>query len=237
MVSAHAAAISTAKSRSPTASMAVRGDALEAELVGDPRLGRAAASIPQARRCRAEARRMLARAAPEPHGIAGEHLHVGEQVMRQRHHLRALQVRVAGHRAARCSQRAHHERLLEPRNRQQQVVHARRAHMRRSVATWSLRLRPVCSIPATGPTSSKSRRSTAVWMSSSLGATSNASLDSSRATARAPRRSPDAARCSAGRRRAASARALATRRRRRPRGGGRRRGSTCRPRRGWTSVR
>src|ERR1700736_5609968 len=41
------------------------------------------------------------------------------------------------------------------------------AYRRRSVATWSFRLRPVCSLPPAGPASSMSRRSTAVWMSSS----------------------------------------------------------------------
>ena len=39
-----------------------------------------------------------------------------------------------------------------------------------SVATWSLRERAVCSRPPTGPASSVSRRSTAMWMSSSSGA-------------------------------------------------------------------
>ncbi len=42
-------------------------------------------------------------------------------------------------------------------------------HSRRSVATWSLRLRPVCSLAPAGPASSVTRRSTAVWMSSSVG--------------------------------------------------------------------
>jgi len=41
------------------------------------------------------------------------------------------------------------------------------------VATWSLRLRTVWSFPPTGPTSSVSRRSLAVWMSSSPGFISN----------------------------------------------------------------
>jgi len=41
------------------------------------------------------------------------------------------------------------------------------SHSRVSVATWSLRLRPVCSFPPTGPISSVRRRSLAVWMSSS----------------------------------------------------------------------
>lgn len=46
---------------------------------------------------------------------------------------------------------------------------------RQAVApTWSLRLRPVCSLPPTAPTSSLRRRSLAVWMSSSPLLTSNA---------------------------------------------------------------
>ena len=40
---------------------------------------------------------------------------------------------------------------------------------RRSVATWSLRLRPVWSLAPASPASSVTRRSTAVWMSSSDG--------------------------------------------------------------------
>jgi hypothetical protein len=41
------------------------------------------------------------------------------------------------------------------------------------VATWSLRLRPVCSLAPADPASSVTRRSTAVWMSSSLGSKAN----------------------------------------------------------------
>lgn len=47
------------------------------------------------------------------------------------------------------------------------------SHSRMSVATWSFRERPVCNLPPTGPTSSVSRRSFAVWISSSPGWTSN----------------------------------------------------------------
>ena len=42
-----------------------------------------------------------------------------------------------------------------------------RTQSRKSVATWSLRERAVCSRPAAGPTSSASRLSTFIWMSSS----------------------------------------------------------------------
>lgn len=47
------------------------------------------------------------------------------------------------------------------------------SHSRVSVATWSLRLRPVWSFPPAGPISSVSRRSLAVWMSSSPGLMTN----------------------------------------------------------------
>ncbi len=42
------------------------------------------------------------------------------------------------------------------------------------MATWSLRLRPVWSFAPAGPASSVTRRSTAVWMSSSAGWNANA---------------------------------------------------------------
>ncbi len=45
-------------------------------------------------------------------------------------------------------------------------LHASRVHSRMSVATWSLRLRPVWSLPPTSPTSSTSALSTFMWTSS-----------------------------------------------------------------------
>ena len=42
-----------------------------------------------------------------------------------------------------------------------------RVHSRKSVATWSLRERAVCSRPAAGPIISASRLSMFIWMSSS----------------------------------------------------------------------
>src|SRR5215217_4148865 len=56
------------------------------------------------------------------------------------------------------------------------------SHRCRSVATWSLRLRPVWSLPPAGPTSSVRRRSTALWTSSSPSVNSNRPASSSRAT-------------------------------------------------------
>ena len=53
---------------------------------------------------------------------------------------------------------------------------------RRSVATWSLRLRPVWRRAPAGPASSVTRRSTAVCTSSSVGAKANVPAASSAAT-------------------------------------------------------
>ena len=58
--------------------------------------------------------------------------------------------------------------------------------MATSVATWSLRERAVWSLPPTGPTISVSRRSIAMWMSSSSGWTSNVSASISARTASRP---------------------------------------------------
>src|SRR4051794_36384375 len=55
-----------------------------------------------------------------------------------------------------------------------------------SVATWSLRERAVCSRPPTGPTISVSRRSTAMWMSSSSSRNRNSPASSSSATRSSP---------------------------------------------------
>ena len=59
--------------------------------------------------------------------------------------------------------------------------------MATSVATWSLRERAVCSRPPTGPTISVSRRSIAMWMSSSPSANGNVPSASSARTTSSPR--------------------------------------------------
>ena len=90
--------------------------------------------------------------------------------MREVDGLGALEVRVAGHRpvevalgevdaaspAARAARRAPPSAWA-------------RVNSARSVATWSLRERAVWSLPPTGPTIAVSRRSTAMWMSTSSG--------------------------------------------------------------------
>src|SRR5436190_12438844 len=60
---------------------------------------------------------------------------------------------------------------------------AARVNIATSVATWSLRERAVCSLPPTGPASSVTRRSIAMWMSSSSSANGNSCRSSSPATA------------------------------------------------------
>ena len=56
-----------------------------------------------------------------------------------------------------------------------------------SVATWSFRERAVWSFPPTGPMISVSRRSIAMWMSSSSSSTTKLSLSISSRTASRPR--------------------------------------------------
>ena len=61
-----------------------------------------------------------------------------------------------------------------------------RANIAMSVATWSLRERAVWSFPPTAPTISVSRRSTAMWMSSSESRKANSPSSSSAATRSRP---------------------------------------------------
>ena len=63
---------------------------------------------------------------------------------------------------------------------------ARRVQSRRSVATWSLRDRPVWSRPATGPTRSASADSRLRWTSSSAGSHTKRSAATSSASAEQP---------------------------------------------------
>ena len=58
----------------------------------------------------------------------------------------------------------------------------------RSVATWSLRERPVWSLPPSGPTISVSRRSIAMWMSSSASSKGNSPPSARPSTASRPAR-------------------------------------------------
>ena len=107
-----------------------------------------------------------------------EHLDIGHAVMAEGHRLRRLQMGEAGH----------HGRgmFLGARSNARSAPSAPRrcgstrpcTQSRKSMATWSLRERAVCSRPAAGPISSASRASTFMWMSSSRVENSNvAGLD------------------------------------------------------------
>ena len=88
-------------------------------------------------------------------------------------------------RAGRCRRPPRPGRAARPRRsttRRATSISSRLHHSRRSVATWSLRLRAVCSLAPAGPASSVTRRSTAVWMSSSLWANANDPSASSAST-------------------------------------------------------
>ena len=61
-------------------------------------------------------------------------------------------------------------------------AHTRTGTQHTTSRTWSLRERPVCSLPPTAPTSSVRRRSLAVWMSSSPATILNAPARHSSAT-------------------------------------------------------
>ena len=95
---------------------------------------------------------------------------------------------------------------------------SRRTYSRSAVATWSLRLRPVCSLAPASPASSVTRRSIAVWMSSSVGRKHERAVGQLRARrCRAPRGSPRSRRRRSASRRRACARARASPRGRRAR--------------------
>ena len=88
----------------------------------------------------------------------------------ERDRLRALDVRVAGHRVGRvAARRGRRAPAMRSRSASVAISHASRTTMRFSSATWSLRERAVCSRPAASPIFSRSRTSTCVWMSSSSG--------------------------------------------------------------------
>ena len=100
--------------------------------------------------------------------VARRHLDIGQQMMAEGHRLRRLQMGEARHHRAGMLQRlARRARADKPASAASSASMASRTHSRKSVATWSLRERAVCSRPAAGPISSASRPSTFMWMSSS----------------------------------------------------------------------
>ena len=119
----------------------------------------------------------------EPARVAPEHPEVRQQVVREVDGLRALEVRVAGHRPVLVALGELHRARSGGAAAGATVSSAcARVNIAMSVATWSLRERAVCSLPPTGPTISVSRRSIAMWMSSSSSANANEPSSSSACT-------------------------------------------------------
>ncbi len=92
-----------------------------------------------------------ARASAKRERSRRDHLVIGHQMMAERHRLGGLEMGEARHHRIGMLARPRDQRLLQRR----QPAHppasiASRTHRRKSVATWSLRLRAVCSRPA-GP--------------------------------------------------------------------------------------
>jgi hypothetical protein len=86
-------------------------------------------------------------------GVARKHLHIGQQVVAKAHRLRHLQVGEAGHHGVGVrSAMSTSARCISPAAADQASI-SPRSHSRTSVATWSLRLRPVCSRLPASPTS------------------------------------------------------------------------------------
>ena len=145
-----------------------RRDAGEAELARDAAAGRCRSSRPRARPRRA--------AGAPPRLDRGEPVAVADRASRRR---RAGdgRGRPAGRAGGGCSpasasrggarraptQRPGERARIAPRR----CARASRTNSATSVATWSLRERAVWSLPPTGPASSVTRRSIAMWMSSS----------------------------------------------------------------------
>ena len=196
---AAAARNSTAASRSATASMLLRATRAKPRSFAHVARGRAAKPVPASAPAPSGSSSARARQSREAAAVARQHLVVGEQVVREQHGLGALQVRVAGQDGvARGGARPSPGRAGAGRGRRRIAAHSARSQRRRSSATWSLRLRPVWSLPPTGPISSVRRRSIAMWMSSSAGRKRNRPASSSREHAH------EAARRAAGLRRGVS---------------------------------
>ena len=124
----------------------------EAELVGDELRDRAAGSNPRARPRRAATRRRASRQSCQRSKSRAERPEVREQVVREQHRLRALQVRVTGQVRRRSPLRpGAAARVCSSWMRVACTRPSRRRKSRRSSATWSLRLRPVCSFAPVAP--------------------------------------------------------------------------------------
>jgi hypothetical protein len=99
--------------------------------------------------------------------VAFRHFIIGHQMMAERHRLGDLQMGEARHDAFGMFACAFDQRRLQSRALCRPRYRRTRTQRRKSVATWSLRDRAVCSRPAGSPISSRRRLSTCMWMSSS----------------------------------------------------------------------
>ena len=164
----------------------VLGDAAEAELLGHEHP--AGVEVHAGQRAGAERQVVGGRHAEvEALQVAAELPEVGEQVVRQVDRLRALQVRVARAAASRGGARPARPASPSARAAATRASSAwARTSIATSVATWSLRERAVCSLPPTGPASSVSRRSIAMWTSSSSSLTTKRSCSISSRTCGQP---------------------------------------------------
>ena len=131
--------------------------------------GRSECSCRRGRPCRADSWFTRRPAIGQPLAIAFELLAVGEPVVGGQHGLGPLQVGVAGQDDAGVAfgtGRRTPAAEFEPAGRRCASI-ASRTQRRRSVETWSLRLRPVWSLRPTSPMRSISARSMFMWTSSS----------------------------------------------------------------------
>ena len=158
IASAAAASASTTKSRSPDGVDRVARDAARTRAPRPPPRGRARNPAP-ARAPGAEGRDVRpSQGIREPAPVAFEHLDIREEVMREEHRLGRLDVRVAGHDRRRVARAQRSRAPARARRSPHRARPARRcSQSRRSVATWSLRERPVWSLPATGPMRARER--------------------------------------------------------------------------------
>jgi hypothetical protein len=106
-----------------------------------------------------------ARRAKRP-AVAAEHLDIGQQMVAEGHRLGRLQMGEAGHDGRGVRLGLGQQPAAAPSSWAIERSQASRTQRRKSVATWSLRERAVCSRPAGRRSARFSRASTFMWMSS-----------------------------------------------------------------------
>ena len=162
----------------------VRGDVGRSRARRRPSAGRWRSSRRPARRRRAAGPASARHGEAQPLAVARQHPDVGEQVVGEVDGLGALEMGVARQRPVEVGLGGGDRAPASaPRRPRSPPAAASRVKSATSVATWSLRERAVWSLPPTGPATSVSRRSTAMWMSSSSSRNGKRPSASSAATA------------------------------------------------------